>query len=441
MHNTDRKITRNGLRCLAAVSTVVALASFAEPSAHADQPFPGRAERLLSPGRSAVAEDSAEALVLNPANLGNMPGPELRWTGVRCPDTRRVACGHAFDLATPLLWGLSTGLRVDYIMPPGGPQGAGFPYNGIDYTWLTWGVGYQASPQFSIGASIQGSYSPNPYTSGLFGITAGASYRPNTHFGFAVVAHDFNGPSVQPLPPNGYPVLDRTFVAGMAFRPTGTRASSSTSRRSTSTCSISSARAPSSASTCPGVGRIRGDVEANDLGNDTRRGILATAGAEIYFNAFSAGGGALFGSALGRDTSVGEYATASISGYQSPGVPRSETAVSIRMESTPGTRNHVRLLRRLWKIAEDREIVARHDGHARRARDVATRTPRSSPTRSACSRRTARRSSAASRTPAPRRSTPARARTASSSIPPAASATRASRRRTCTSPGCSERSA
>ncbi|HSO31019.1 MAG TPA: hypothetical protein VLT33_00845, partial [Labilithrix sp.] len=95
MNDTDRKIIRgNRLRCLAAVSTVVALASFVEPSARADQPFPGRAERILSPGRSAVAEDSAEALVLNPANLGNMPGPELRWTGVRCPDTRRVACGH-----------------------------------------------------------------------------------------------------------------------------------------------------------------------------------------------------------------------------------------------------------------------------------------------------------------------------------------------------------
>ena len=36
---------------------------------------------------------------------------------------------------------------------------------------------------------------------------------------------------------------------------------------------------------------------------------------------------ALFGSALGRDTSVGEYATASIAGYMNPGVPRSETAV------------------------------------------------------------------------------------------------------------------
>ncbi|HSO35604.1 MAG TPA: signal peptide peptidase SppA, partial [Labilithrix sp.] len=108
----------------------------------------------------------------------------------------------------------------------------------------------------------------------------------------------------------------------------------------------------------PGVGRIRGDVEVNEIGNDARRGVLATAGAEIYFSAFSAGGGALFGSALGRDSAVGEYATASWSQYLSPGVPRSERAVSIRMETTPGTRNHVHLLQRLWKIAEDNEIVS-----------------------------------------------------------------------------------
>jgi protease-4 len=342
-----------------ALGTVAVAGSLAPArDARADEPFPGRAERLLSPGRSVVAEDSAEALVLNPANLGHLPGPELRWTGVRCPDTRRVACGHAVDLATPLLWGLATGLRVDYISPPGGPRGAGFPYNGIDYTWLTWGVGYHLSPRLSVGASLQWSYSSNAYTDGLFGITAGASYRPNTHFGFAALAHDFNGPSTQRLPPSGYPVLDRQFVLGMAFRPTGTRAieldiegkyyDALEQFRPRAVLGID----------VPGVGRIRGDVEVNDLTNDTRRGVLATAGAEIYFNAFSAGGGALFGSALGRDTSLGQYATASIAGYRSPGVPRSERAVSIRLESTPGTRNHVRLLRRLWKIAEDKEIAA-----------------------------------------------------------------------------------
>lgn len=327
-------------------------------AAHASEPFPPRAERILSPGRSVVAEDSAESLVLNPANLANIPGGELRWTGVRCPETRRVACGHAVDFATPLLWGLATGLRVDYVQPPGGQQGAGFPYNGIDYTWLTWGLGYKLSERVQVGASVQWSYSGNEYTNNLFGISAGLSYRPNTHFGFALVAHDFNGPSMQPLPPRQVPVLDRQYVAGMAFRPEGTRAlevdiegryfDGADQWRPRAVLGLD----------VPGIGRIRGDFEMANIGNDATRGYLATAGAEINFNMFSAGGGALFGTALGRESAVGQYATAAITTYLSPaGVPRSDKAVFIRMESTPGTRNHVRLLRRLWKLAEDKEVV------------------------------------------------------------------------------------
>lgn len=344
------------------IFTAIAGALLADATAHAE-PFPPRAERLLSPGRSAMSEDSAEALVLNPANLSNMAGPEARWTGVRCPDTGRVACGHAGEIATPLIWGLATGLRVDYISPPGGPSGAGFPYDGKDYTWLTWGLGYRMSERFQVGGSIQWSYSSNPYTDGLFGLSAGFSYRPNTHIGFAGVFHDFNGPSMQLLPrasttdPAFVPVLDRTYVGAFTFRPTGKRNielggelryfDGSDTARPRGVLGID----------IPGVGRIRGDVEVANLGNDQHRGVLATAGAEIYFNGFSAGGGALFGDALGDDQSIGQYATASISRYQSPGVPRSERAVFFRMESTPGTRSHVRLLRRLWKIAEDKEIA------------------------------------------------------------------------------------
>jgi len=349
------------LGCIAALTAIASASIVAVATdARAEQPFPTRAERILSPGRSAVAEDSAEALVLNPANIARLPGPELRWTGVRCPDTKRVACGHAIDFATPVIWGISTGLRVDYVTPPsdGTSKTPGFPYDGVDYTWLTWGLGYKLSDRLSVGASIQWSYSSNPYTNGLFGISAGVSYRPNTHFGFALVAHDFNGPATQLLPPNNFPVLDRSYVAGMAFRPTGTRAVElDIEGRYFDGVDQVRPRAVLGVEV-PGVGRIRGDVEAANIGNDSRRGIQATAGAEIYFSAFSAGGGAIFGSALGRDTSIAEYATASVSGYISPGVPRSESAVSIRVEKTPGTRNHVQLLRRLWKIAEDREVAA-----------------------------------------------------------------------------------
>jgi protease-4 len=343
-------LSARGLGVITAVSAIVLA-----PSIASADPFPPRAERILSPGRSVAAEDSAEALVLNPANLANLPGGEARWTGVRCPDTRRVACGHAVEVATPLIWGISSGLRLDYVLPP---SSAGFPYNGRDYVWLTWGVGYRVSERVQVGASIQWSYSPNPYTDDLFGITAGASYRMNSHFGFAVVAHDFNGPSLQELPPGNFPVLDRTFVGAAVFRPTGQRnVEVGLEARYFDVADQVRPRANLGID-IPGVGRIRGDVEMQNLGNEARRGVLATAGAEIYFNAFSAGGGALFGNALGDAQSVGQYATASISTYLVPGVPRSERAVYIRMESTPGTRSHVRLLRRLWKLAEGKEIRA-----------------------------------------------------------------------------------
>ncbi|MCL2723557.1 MAG: signal peptide peptidase SppA [Polyangiaceae bacterium] len=350
--------TQHAIRTAACAIGFAASIAMAPSEARADEPFPGRAERILSPGRSTASEDSAEALVLNPANLAFMPGYELRWTGVRCPDTARVACGHAVDLAAPLFWDLASGLRVDYVMPPGGPRGAGFPYNGINYTWLTWGVGYKLSDRWSVGASIEWSYSSNPYTDHLFGMTVGASYRPNNYVGFSLVAQDFNGPSERSLPPNGYPVMDRLFVGALAVRPTGTRAleigaelkyfDGPNQWRPRALLGLD----------VPGVGRIRGDVEVANLGSDTRMGVQATAGAEIYFNAFSAGGGAIFGSALGRGTSVGEYATASISGYVSPGIPRGDRAVYVRMEATPGTRSHVHLLRRLWKLAEDPRTVS-----------------------------------------------------------------------------------
>jgi protease-4 len=333
--------------------------------AEASEPLPPRAARIDAPGRSVAGEDSAEALVLNPANIGSMVAPEFRWTGVRCPDTKKINCGHAFDLATPLLWGLATGLRVDYVTPPGGPDSIGFPYDGIDYTWITWGLGYRPNERFQIGASLQRSYSTNAVTDGLFGITAGMTYRPYTHFAFSAVAQDFNGPSqaIVPgsraaIPSTGFAVMDRSYVLAMAFRPTGTRVAELGLELKYLDATDNFIPRATLGIDIPGVGRARGDVEVAHLPNDDRRGIVGSAGLEIYFAGVSAGGGALFGAGLGRPQSVAEYATVSIAGYVSPGVPRRTRAVYLRIENTPGTRGHVHMLRRLWRIAQDREIAA-----------------------------------------------------------------------------------
>ena len=64
-----------------------------------------------------------------------------------------------------------------------------------------------------------------------------------------------------------------------------------------------------------------GNLYVADLGNDTHRGVVGTAGVELHWGGLSAGGGALFGSGLGSSSTVGEYATLAVSGYTQPGIP------------------------------------------------------------------------------------------------------------------------
>lgn len=324
----------------------------------AGEPMPTRAERIMAPGRSTAADDSAEALLLNPANLGFLPAWDFRWTGLRCADTAKVGCGHSLDLATPLFGGLATGLRVDYVMPPGGGDYSSFPFNGRDYAWLTWGVGVRASDALAFGASIQRSYSSNTYTDALVGLTGGMTLRPSTHLSLSVVAHDFNGPSTQLLPPRMLPVLDRSYVLAAALRPTGTRVVELGVEAKYLEGSDQWLPRATLGIDVPRVGRARGDVEVAHLPNDARRGVLATAGLEVAFGTATAGGGAVFGNGLGHPNDLGLYATLSISGDRKPGVLAADRAVLLRIEKTPGNRNHAQLLRRLWKLADTRDVAA-----------------------------------------------------------------------------------
>jgi protease-4 len=328
-----------------------------EQRAHADS-LPTSAEHVTLPGRSVVSDDTSQAIVLNPANLAWLPAPELRWTWVHCPDdVVKVGCGHAWEVATPLLFGLSTALRVDLVQPPrGGP-----PYRGYDFVWLNWALAAQLGERASVGVSLERSYSQNASVDGLFGISAALSWRPNTHFGFAAIARDFNRPSAQlVLTPFGdyLPVLDGRYTLAGVFRPTGRRdfdvglefqywqGSDQWTPRGTVGLDV------------PAFGRLFGSVEVAHLPNDAQRGVVGTAGFELHFAGLSAGAGALFGDGLGSSGSAAEYVTASIGGYTQPGLPRLPLAVWIRLEATPSTRGHVALLRTLWGFAAERNVTS-----------------------------------------------------------------------------------
>jgi protease-4 len=353
-------------RTAGAVGLAVGLLALASPRDAGADPLPTSAEHVATPGRSVASDDTGDAIVLNPANLAWLPGGELRWTWVNCPDDAiKVGCGMDWEAATPLPFGLATGLRVDLVEPPwGGPdsEGIGFPYRGSNYAWITWAVGLKLWDRASFGMSLQHSYSQNAYVDGLWGVTAGLSYRPDPHLGFSAVARDFNEPSPALLPqvshPNlpSQPVLDGRYTLAMSLRPAGRRSvdlgfeiqfyqgSNLWVPRGTLGVDV------------PMVGRAYASVEAAHLLNDTERGVLGTAGLELHFGGLGAGGGALFGNGLGG--TAGEYVTASIAGYTQPGLPFPNHAVWIRLETTPGTRGHVALLRTLWRLSEARDVDA-----------------------------------------------------------------------------------
>jgi len=354
---TNRSLRAN--KILAA--GVLAACASAAGAAHAE-PFPQRAERIDAIGRNAASDDSSEALRSNPANVAYLPAWELRYVGVRCTDTHKVNCGHVLEAATPLLFGLSTGLRLDYVMPPevNPPDATGRLYDAIPYTWLTWGLGYKISSALALGASLQRAFSANPVVDGLVALSAALTYRPDTHAAFAFVAQDFTRPTV-PAFPNGQPILDRSFVLSSAFRPTGRRQLEigvEVQYREGSASADNDDWIPraTAAIDIPGVGRVRGDFAVDHLTVDARRSFLGSAALELALGPVTAGGGAMFGNGLGGEN-VAEFGTISIAGYKQPGVPDTSKAVSIRIETTPGTRTHVALLRKLWHIADTPDIA------------------------------------------------------------------------------------
>ncbi len=364
------------LGALCAWVTVLAWAGGAEAD-----PLPLNAAHVETPGRSVASDETADAIVVNPANLAFLPAAELRWTWVYCPDsTEKVGCGHAWEVATPLFFGLSTGLRIDLVQPPWGGDpgvGVGFPFRGNDLVWATWALAAKMGDTASFGFSVDHSYSPNEYVSGLTGLTAALSWRPNSHFGFSGVARDFNRPSSSPVvvpfseacagqatPLNAGPstcpagVLDGRYTVAMSFRPTGRRAVdigleaqywegiNQWVPRGTLGIDV------------PSVGRVFASAEITHLENDHFQGIMGTAGLELHWGGLSAGGGALFGNGLGGSGDAAGYGTIAVAGYTQPGIPLPQRSIWLRIEETPGTLCHVALMRKLWAMAEAKDVAA-----------------------------------------------------------------------------------
>jgi protease-4 len=345
---------RLGRRSLATLS--FALTTTVLGAVLAEQPR--REAPVLAPGRSVAANDQSSAISTNPANLGFLVSSELRWTWVKTgdgsPDPSR---GHAFDLALALPAHIGTGIRLDFARP----NAAAFPLNGVfptapmfprNYTFFTWALGFAPTPGLAVGLSIAHASSDNPTLDDFTSWNAAATFRPSPYFAVAVVGRDLNQPSA-PLH-----VQDRNVDIAIAVRPTGYRGfqigledhyydgTGEWIPRATLGIDV------------PYVGRLRGDVTTSDPTISGRKTYTATAGLEIGVGTTTIEGGGIFGSGVAGSSGAGFYMGASLSDYRSPGIPEGSYALKIRIENTPGVREHVRLLRGLWRAAADPEIKA-----------------------------------------------------------------------------------
>ena len=359
---------RLGNRRLSRVATgALLLCSGLLSARRASAQFPkDQPTRLPALGRSAVSDDDSTSLVVNPANLGFMPGAELRWTGLFMNEGSTATYqGHAFALAFPIPFlSLATGLRLDLVAPPNAAAEQLFGTSSANYQWLTWGLAFRPSNAFSLGFSYQHSYSNQAAAHSLSSWSLGATSRPSDYFGFAVVGHNLNAPTTNA---GGY--VDRSYNFAVAVRPLRSRVleigleGQYVEHRDDYwvpkvTLGVD----------VPQLGRLRGDFAYSDPGDDAgQRQWLASASFAFNFNGASGSGelagGSLFGDGLGSEAqnkaqqNLG-FEVAAKSFREAAAAEAPSYALRLRIEDTPNVRGHTALLRKLWDIADHEPTVA-----------------------------------------------------------------------------------
>jgi protease IV len=317
----------------------------------AEPAVPRPSDGVVLPWRSIAFSDDASAIQVNPANIVRMPGPEGRVTVVYVPDASpQPLRGLEGAFALPF-WMLGTGLRID-LMEPSSLSPAPFTAAGIPqrYAWVRWGNAVSLGDFASFGTTFAWSSSDSPSLHDFFSVASGLTLRPNRFTSAAVVVRDWNSPTA-----DDGTEIEPSVDFGAAFRPIdGDRSLEiglEASYRASDDAWVPTANA---AVDLPYIGRFR----AGGSLLDPRAGeVLVSAGLELNLDRLQITGGALFGNSLGVD-GTGFVVGAAIRGWdEKPRVPRPARFVRFRIESTPGAREHVLMLRRLWKLADDDEVA------------------------------------------------------------------------------------
>ncbi len=334
------------------VSNVLVLGR-ADAQTYSERPLP-----LPAFGRTTVGNGDSTALVQNPANLAHLPGAELRWTGAFLDeDSAATSQGNAFAFAFPFgFMPLATGLRFDMINPTNAATADTFG-NDYAYQWLTWGLA-MGSRTASFGFSYQHSYSDSAAVHDFSSWTLGLNLRPSDYIGLGGVIRNINVPRSS----RGNK-LGVSYDMAIAVRPTGTEALE-IGLENTYVHEQGGYWVPRGVVdvAIPQLGRIRTDVSWIDPFADANAASWI-ASTSLVIDANSRQGsaeaslGMRYGNALGdgNDRPYNNLHTevAFRDFRESSAAENMAYAVRLRLESTPDTRGHTALLRKLWRLADN----------------------------------------------------------------------------------------
>jgi protease-4 len=334
---------------LAGVLAIAGLAVVAgNPSARAAPPPPSPApeprasEPVPDPGKGVTNADDTTAIAQNPATLAFLPGPEVRWNLVWTGSTATWPVrGTSFAAGLPI-GPFATGLRLDLMDPP---AGAPAPFTGA-YQWLRWAVAV-GNEEASFGTTLGWGFSSTAPLDGFVSLTSGVTFRPFPSLSASLVARDWNEPTSK-----GNLGLERSWVLGLGGRPLGSRLLEAAWDLAYYERSQTFGGHGMLGVDIPRVGRVRGDLT---LLPESGQRFIATAGLEVNVERLQVSAGGVFGNALTREGS-GFYAGAAYRTFREPGLRLPAKVARVRVNDTPGVRGNTRLLRRLWRLADDPEI-------------------------------------------------------------------------------------
>jgi len=333
------------------VPFLVSSALLAGVSSVSAQPMPPRlTDGLALPSQHPVSHESETSTLVNPANLAFLAGPEVRASLVRTGEASTSPLrGFSAGAALPF-WILATSLHADWMTPPGSaPDPLAQGGDGKRTDWVRWGNAVKLGEWAAFGTTLAWSNSSARSTHGLFAVSSGLTLRPWSFAGASAVVRDWNSPTNE-----GGTRISPSIDLGLAFRPVAGRRMLEIGGTATYFGEAQRwAAGGTLAVDLPRLGAFRAGVQLLDL---DRPSVVANAGLEVNYDWAQAAGGVVFGNALTRG-GTGAYASAAWRGFaESPRLPKLGRVVKIRFDATPDVRRHVRLMRRLWQLAEDDSV-------------------------------------------------------------------------------------